>query len=342
MSSVIGSFVEDSLATARAAMARYDFSPQATLDIVNLSENVTFRIEDPVTDECAALRLHRTDYHSVAQIKSELLWLDALAQSRTAEVPPPIPTRSGERVARVDTPDGERLVTVAGWLNGTMPDASGDLGRAFEMLGAATARLHAHSASWTLPPGFCRRPWNAEHLLGARPTFGPWRDGLGLGKEERAVLEATEAAIRTDLLTFDAGPGHYGLVHADLRLANLLLDQRDGRPVVRVIDFDDCGPSWFMYDFGSAVSFMEDDPRVPELADRWASGYRTVRELSAASEAQLPTFVMLRRLVLIGWVARNHATATEAAALGSDFTTGACELAERYLTDRSPAIRRAA
>lgn len=342
MSRTIGSFVEASVDCAKQAMKQFDFSPRATLDIVNLSENVTFRIEDPATDERAVMRLHRTDYHSVAQIKSELLWLDALAQSRTAEVPPPISTRSGERVARVDTVDGERLVTVAGWLDGVMPDASGDLSAAFEMLGAATARLHAHSESWALPPGFCRRPWNVEHLLGARPTFGPWRDGLGLGKEERAILEATEAAIRADLATFEAGPGHLGLVHADLRLANLLLDERDGRPVVRIIDFDDCGPSWFMYDFGSAVSFMEDDPRVPELADHWATGYRTVRDLSAASEAQLPTFVMLRRLVLLGWVARNHETATEAAALGSGFTAGACVLAERYLTDRSAAIRPAA
>lgn len=342
MSTAIGTFVENSLECARQAMRLYDFSPRATLDVVNLSENVTFRIEDPVTDERAAMRLHRTDYHSVAQIKSELLWLDALKQSRTAEVPPPIATRTGERVARIDTFEGERLVTVAGWLDGTMPDASGELGAEFEMLGAATARLHAHSESWALPPGFCRRPWNVEHLLGSRPTFGPWRDGLGLGKEERAILETTEAAIRADLTSFDAGPGHYGLVHADLRLANLLLDQREGEPVVRVIDFDDCGPSWFMYDFGSAVSFMEDDPRVPALADRWLTGYRTVRELSAASEAQLPTFVMLRRLVLLGWVARNHATATEAAALGSGFTAGACELAERYLNDRSAGIRPAA
>ena len=334
MSTVIGSFVEESLEIARRAMAQYDFSPRATLDVVNLSENVTLRIEDPVTGEVAAMRLHRTGYHDVAQIKSELLWLDALASSRCVEVPPPIPTIAGERVARIDTLDGERLVSVAGWVDGAMPDAGGDLTAAFGMLGAATAKLHRHAEGWTLPPGFCRRPWGVEQLLGSRPTFGPWRDGLGLGPEELAILEATETAIREDLAGFPDGAGHYGLVHADLRLANLLLDEKDGREVVRVIDFDDCGPSWFMYDFGSAVSFMEDDPRVPELADAWASGYRTIRDLSAASEAQLPTFVMLRRLVLVGWVARNHATATEAAALGSNFTVGACTLAEQYLKTR--------
>ena len=44
-----------------------------------------------------------------------------------------------------------------------------------------------------------------------------------------------------------------------MRLANLLVDGRD----VSVIDFDDCGFGWFMYDLGSSVSFIEHDPTVP-------------------------------------------------------------------------------
>ena len=46
-------------------------------------------------------------------------------------------------------------------------------------------------------------------------------------------------------------------MHADIRLANLLVDGEH----VRVIDFDDCGWSWFMYDFATTVSFIEDHPR---------------------------------------------------------------------------------
>ncbi len=334
MSTAVGTLVEDSLHIAREALKQFDFSPRATLDVVSLSGKVTFRIEDPATNERAALRLHRADQHDVPQIKSELLWLDALAQARCVDVAPPIATIDGDRVARVDTLDGERLVTVTGWLDGEPADASGDLSPAFELLGAATARLHDHAERWTLPPGFCRRQWNAERLLGQRPALGSWRDGAGLGPEERALLEATELALRRDLATFPAGPGDYGLIHADLRLANVLLGRKDGREVVRIIDFDDCGPGWFMYDFGAAVSFMEDDPRVDALAGAWAVGYRTVRGLSAAAEAQLPTFVMLRRLTLVGWAAEHHDTAPDAAALGSNFTAGACELAERYLSGR--------
>lgn len=330
-----GDSVAESTEIARRALARFDFSPRTTLRVVDRSGTVTFCVEDPVTQERAAMRLHDAGHHEILQIKSELLWIDAIRADRCVEVPPPIAARTGERVVRIDTDEDARLVTVCGWLEGTTPDPADDLVPAFATLGAATARLHRHAAAWPLPPGFCRRPWGVEQLLGSRPTLGPWRSAEGLGAQEHATLEAAEAAIRRDLAGFEAGPGHFGLVHADLRLTNLLLGTRaDGSEVVRIIDFDHCGASWMMYDFGAAVSFMEDDPRVPALMAAWAEGYRTVRELSRATEAQLPTFVMLRRLVLLGWAGRDREAARRAGADGAAFTAGACELAERYLGGR--------
>ena len=124
----------------------------------------------------------------------------------------------------------------------------------------------------------------------------------------------------------------FGLTHADLRIANLLVD--GDRTIV--IDFDDCGLAWFMYDWATAVSFMEDHPQVPELQAAWVEGYRSVAPLSAEDEAELATFVMLRRLLLVAWIGSHHTFATEAAELGAGFTAGTCELAETYLADHSP------
>ena len=102
-----------------------------------------------------------------------------------------------------------------------------------------------------------------------------------------------------------------------------------------MIDFDDCGFSWYMYDFATAVSFMEDHPRVPELRDAWVRGYRSVAELEPAAEAELDTFVMLRRLLLVAWMGSHHTFAPEAAELGAGFTAGTCALAEDYLSTHS-------
>src|SRR6478736_2591104 len=93
-----------------------------------------------------------------------------------------------------------------------------------------------------------------EFLPGTEPVGGP---------AEREVLGRLDAALRARLAAFGAGPGRYGLIHADTRLANLLVD--DGR--VSVIDFDDSGFSWYLYDAGTSVSFFEHEPHVPELMD---------------------------------------------------------------------------
>jgi Ser/Thr protein kinase RdoA (MazF antagonist) len=87
-----------------------------------------------------------------------------------------------------------------------------------------------------------------------------------------------------------------------------------------------------MYDFATAVSFMEDHPRVPELRAAWLRGYRSVRALAPADETEIDTFVMLRRLLLVAWIGSHHTFAPEAARLGAGFTAGTCALAERYLS----------
>jgi Ser/Thr protein kinase RdoA (MazF antagonist) len=77
---------------------------------------------------------------------------------------------------------------------------------------------------------------------------------------------------------------------------------------------------------------MEDHPRVPDLQEAWVEGYRTVADLEPAAEAELDTFVMLRRLLLVAWIGSHHAFATEAVELGAPYTAGTCALAENYLS----------
>ena len=115
-----------------------------------------------------------------------------------------------------------------------------------------------------------------------------------------------------------------------MRLANLLVSGAD----IQVIDFDDCGFGWFLFDLGTALSFFEHDPRVPALCDAWERGYCRIQPLAAEDAAEIPTFVLLRRLQLVAWVG-SHRFADAARELGAEFTAGACELAERYLSTTS-------
>ena len=316
---------------AAAALGRFGLSQDATAALCNVSENHTYRVEDPESGRRYALRLHRPGYRTAVQIESELEWLDALRADGAVDTCVPVPAPGGEFVVEVAV-DGTqpRNVVLFEWLDGSEPDLEGEAVIAgFRTLGAVSARMHAHARAWRLPAGFDRPAWDYERTLGAGGHWGRWQDGLGMGAEELALLGRLDGAIARRLAAYGQGDDRFGLIHADIRLANLLVDD-DGH--VRVIDFDDSGFAWFMYDFATTVSFMEDHPRVPELREAWLEGYRTVAPLAAEEEAELDTFVMLRRLLLVAWIGSHHTFATEAAELGAGFTAGTCELAERYLS----------
>jgi hypothetical protein len=136
------------------------------------------------------------------------------------------------------------------------------------------------------------------------------------------------------LTDYGSGPDRFGLVHADLRLANLLVDG----PTITVIDFDDCGFGWFYYDFGTAVSFIEDDPALGEWQDSWLTGYRSRRAIAAADEAMLASFVLLRRLLLLAWMG-THSHSKESRTKSITYAEGSCTLAERYLSSNGRLLR---
>jgi Ser/Thr protein kinase RdoA (MazF antagonist) len=211
------------------------------------------------------------------------------------------------------------------YLPGTEP--ADDDAAHFAELGEITARMHEHARQWQRPPWFTRFHWDYDAAFGARARWGRWQDGIGVGPGEHAVLDRLDRALRDRLAAFGAGPQRYGLVHADTRLANLLVD--GGR--VSVIDFDDSGFSWYLYDVGTSVSFFEHQPQVPGLVDSWLSGYRRVTALPPGDEAEIWTFIMFRRLLLVAWIG-SHQGADIARELGAAYTQDSCVLAERYLS----------
>jgi Ser/Thr protein kinase RdoA (MazF antagonist) len=315
---------------AAAALGHYDLSPEAAATLINVSENWTYRIDDPASGRRAALRVHRPGYHDAREIESELTWLEALSAEGVIETPPVVRTRAGARVQSVSLADLAlpRNVVLFDWVDGAAPTAE-DV-PSFQRLGGVSARMHAHSRGWTRPQSFARFAWDYSTTLGPNGHWGRWQDGLGMTPDALTLLTRLDGTIRERLERFGSGHDRFGLTHADLRIANLLVD--GDRTIV--IDFDDCGLAWFMYDWATAVSFIEDHPQVPELQAAWVEGYRSVAPLSAEEEAELPTFVMLRRLLLVAWIGSHHTFATEAAELGAGFTAGTCDLAESYLTHR--------
>jgi Ser/Thr protein kinase RdoA (MazF antagonist) len=320
---------------AREALLAYGCHPDASVGLLNVSENATFLVSDPDTGP-SVLRVHRLGYHTEQEIASELAWMDALRAEAGVHTPRVLAATDGRRVVTVAERGGRDAVRQARhcvrfeFLPGTEPGAepgSQLTGRHFEELGEITARMHRHARGWARPEWFTRFHWDHVAAFGDQARWGRWQDGVGVGPAERDVLARLDDTLRARLRAFGQGPERYGLVHADTRLANLLV--HDGS--VSVIDFDDCGFSWYLYDLGTSVSFFEHSPEVPALVDSWLEGYRRVAALPAADEAEIWTFIMFRRLLLLAWIG-SHQGVDIAAELGAGYTHGSCELAEAYLS----------
>ena len=316
-------------ACAADALQAYRPHPDTVIELLNVSENATFLVSDPDAGP-SVLRVHRLGYHTEQEIASELAWMDALRAEAGVRTPRVLPAADGRRIVvvaeRGSAPATARHCVRFEFLPGAEPQSALS-GSHFAELGEITARMHRHARQWRRPSWFSRFHWDYPAAFGPRPRWGRWQDGIGVGPSERRVLARLDDVLRARLAAFGTGPARYGLVHADTRLANLLV--QDGS--VSVIDFDDSGFSWFLYDLGTSVSFFEHSPEVPGLVDSWLDGYRKAGELSAEDQAEIWTFIMFRRLLLVAWVG-SHRGVEIAAELGAGYTRGSCDLAESYLS----------
>ncbi len=311
---------------ANASLPLWPVPEGARARLINVSENATYLVE--ADGFRSILRIHRPAYHSRRGIGQELAWSQALAESGLVDTPPPIPGRNGELVQEGHAPGltEPRFMVMFAFAPGRQPDENEDLTAPFERLGAIAARTHLHSQAWAKPEPLERLVWDAEAVFGPKANWGDWRDAPNVTAEVRGVLEEAEALVCRRLAAFGKGPDRYGLVHADMRLANLLIEGER----TTLIDFDDCGSGWFLYDFATGVSFMEDHPQVPALRRAWVKGYRSVRPLSEAEEAEIDTFVMLRRMALLAWIG-SHIEAPEPQAMAPHFAANTARLAVDYL-----------
>ncbi len=324
-----GDVMDRVTACACAALRHYDCHPDASVELLNVSENATFLVADPGAGP-SVLRVHRLGYHTEEEIASELAWMDALRAQAGVRTPRVLPAADGRRVVTVTEAETARHCVRFEFLPGTEPggEPGGTLtGAHFEELGEITARMHGHAKAWPRPPWFTRFHWDYAAAFGEQARWGRWQDGVGVGPAERHVLARLDDVLYARLTAFGQGPERYGLVHADTRLANLLVHAGS----VSVIDFDDCGFSWYLYDLGASVSFFEHSPEVPGLVDSWLTGYRRAGQLSARDEAEIWTFIMFRRLLLLAWIG-SHQGVDIAAELGAGYTQGSCDLAESYLS----------
>ena len=308
----------------QAVLPQWGVGSDAQLVLLTISENATYLVRDQGRQ--FIIRVHRPNYHSEAEIAAELAWITDLRAKGVVSTPKPLATKNGAHVVSFADGLDTRHAVAFDYMAGSEPNAGDDLPRWYRHLGAITARLHTHARAWERPVSFVRKSWTFDTMIGPAGYWGDWREAQGLEPAGLSILEQVHERLRAQTAAFGHGADRFGLIHCDMRPANLLVDGDR----MSVIDFDDCGLCWFAYDFAASVSFMEHDPIIPELMQAWCEGYRSIAHLDDVQVQELPMFVMLRRMQLLAWIA-SHAETPTAKAMGEPFTHGTVELGRVYL-----------
>jgi Ser/Thr protein kinase RdoA (MazF antagonist) len=321
-------------AIAQAALGRWDL-PATALTPIKVRENAVFRL-DLADGGRAVLRVHRQGYHSDAGLQSEFVWLRAL-EAAGIRVPRVIRSRFGRDFERIGQGAAERQIDVFEWVegrqlgsieNGVGNDAAA-VAEQYYQIGVLAARVHNQTQGWNCPPSFYRHAWDAAGLAGETPLWGRFWELAALSRPQRDLLLELRRRVAEDLEAFGTTPDRYGLIHADLVPENLLID--DGR--VCVIDFDDAGFGWHLFELATSLYFITHEPVYPAAREALIRGYRTLRALPDSALERLPLFIAARGTTYLGWVHTRSESET-ARELTPFLVERACALAEEYLAGR--------
>ncbi len=254
------------------ALVSWDIKPVAEPELVSYRENAVYKLMTAEGD--FALRIHRAGYHSNEELYSEILWMEALSQQGIA-TPEILKTRQGAPfvIIESDNVPESRQVDLVSWINGTPLNEVIDKSNQLDMhryVGELMGRLHNHANQWTPPESFTRFSWDDEGLLGENPLWGRFWEIEYLTKVQREVVLKARDMAKAQLQAFGQHKDRYGLIHCDLLTDNLLKDDE----AVRIIDFDDCGYGWHLFDMATYMSSYAYEANFEEIKTAFIEGYR--------------------------------------------------------------------
>ena len=197
----------------------------------------------------------------------------------------------------------------------------------YHTIGEIAAKLHNHADQWQRPDGFERHAWDEAGLTGETPFWGQYWKWPRLNDTEVKLFLDARSKLRRELTEFGKDDGKYGLIHADLLPENLLIDGDQ----INLIDFDDGGFGWRLYDLATVLFFQLGEDNFDDISEALISGYRQHRPLPEEHLEYLPSFFVARGLSICGWLySRNEPD--DVKDIIEDIKAGVIELLEDFVS----------
>ncbi|WP_017688027.1 phosphotransferase [Paenibacillus sp. PAMC 26794] len=266
---------------ALSAIRKYDLEWD-NIQFIQLSDTITYKIETS-TDNNYLLRIH-SDRLSREEIRSELLLLQALNNSKDLTVPEGMASCDGTYVLDIETEIGYRRpnVTMMRWIEGEK--ATGDFtdSHAYNM-GVLMSRLHAAAKDFNPPSDFVRPTWGVESFKREMAKLERYYERF-LSEEGWKLYQDAAEKVVSQLTTMHPSEHNYGLIHADLHTGNMVFEDNQPYP----IDFGRCGYGYYLYDMAGTISEL-----WPKHRWMLIQGYESIRKLETDYIRDLECFFVM-------------------------------------------------
>lgn len=263
------------------------------------SENVVIKLLSD-RGESYALRIRKIIGAYRDQIASELMFLRDLREQSNAEVPTPIATRDGRLFCVINIDDADYMCILFSWVAGLHVSAGKITESQMGAMADAVAQFHKFSSTYRPPPGFVRPVYDEQWY------FGPhsWRTSAEflsrLDPEHAAYLLKANDRVRERLRGYSQNADLFGLIHYDLHAGNFLFHENRAN----IIDFDECGFGYYLFDLAHILFEFIDDPRYVVFGEIAVKQYTQARPGPRISEADLNTFLALQCVAYVNWMYR--------------------------------------
>ncbi|MCD4818727.1 MAG: phosphotransferase [Candidatus Cloacimonetes bacterium] len=276
------------------ALVEYPIKVQAIRFISNTSKPV-FRVHTGAGSYAA--KFHNPAEHTLAQMASELCFLDYVSSHSDMRIEIPLANSRGDFITELQSTwlPATAHVALCSWVPGVALK-SYISASAYRHLGRCAAMLHKASASF--------RPGQTFSILTNNKVFY-WDKETVLTKQDRKLLPRQRqdlfcqgARVAQRAITEVWKSGQPRVIHNDLHPCNLKVQ----RGKLSMYDFEDITWGFPQQDIGTAMFHVCSRSDYPDLLCAFQEGYRKVLSWPLESDRQLDHFVIARVLMFANYV----------------------------------------
>ncbi len=281
---------------ALVALEHYDLQVEQ-ISLLQHLYNTLFRLVT-ATGDTYVLRINAAGRRDLAEIRSEMMWLEALRRDTELQVPTPLLSHDDRYVVTVEIegiPEARHCV-IFGWVPGRQFRRRPSI-HMVQQMGLCLAKLHNHADQWQPPEDFWLKPLNQLEPSSFWETLDPI---LFPAQRIQLFQYATQQAQQA-LEHLYADKQGLRVIHADVHQGNVKLDNG----VLQIFDFDDCAWGYPVQDIAISMYYLAYRPNVVELHETFLQSYRTLRAAPRANDKQLKLLMVARELLVMAFVAQS-------------------------------------